>query len=327
MRALVFDGNLELLTDCPTPTAKVGEALLRVRMAGICGTDIEITQGYKGFHGILGHEFVAEVLQSTTPGLVGRRVCGEINVGCGHCGVCEAGMPGHCPARTVVGILGRDGCFADYLVLPERNLHLVPDELTDAEATMVEPLAAAFQIVEQIDVTEVRSVLVLGDGRLGSLCALVLQVVGHDPLVFGRHRSKLERVAALGIRTTDNEDELPEQVDLVVEATGAPSGAQMALQRARPRGTVVLKSTLASNAGIDLTPAVVKELSLVGSRCGPFPKALEAMRRREIDVRPFITDAFSLNDGPDAFERAQDADAVKVLLNIADQPDRERGAQ
>jgi threonine dehydrogenase-like Zn-dependent dehydrogenase len=327
VRALVFDGNLELLTDCPIPTAKEGEALLRVRVAGICGTDIEITHGYKGFQGILGHEFVAEVQQSATPDLVGRRVCGEINVGCGHCGVCAAGMPGHCPTRTVVGIQGRDGCFADYLVLPERNLHLVPDELTDAEATMVEPLAAAFQIAEQVDLTGVRSTLVLGDGRLGSLCALVLQALGHDPMVFGRHRSKLDRLAGCGVRTSDNEKELPEQVDLVVEATGAPSGAQMALQRARPRGTVVLKSTVASGTGVDLTPVVVKELNVVGSRCGPFPQALEAMRLGMIDVRPFITDCFSLNDALHAFRRAQEADAIKVLLNIADDPTEQRGAQ
>jgi threonine dehydrogenase-like Zn-dependent dehydrogenase len=317
MRALIFDGNLRFENNLALPSRSDGEALVRVRMAGICGTDVEITHGYKGFTGVLGHEFVGEVVESNDVSWIGQRVCGEVNVACGSCRYCIERRPTHCSKRSVLGILGRDGCFADYLVIPERNLHRVPGSISDEEATMVEPLAAAFQITEQVDLSSVHSVVVLGDGRLGSLCALTLKASGCDPLVVGKHGQKLKLLERLGVRTQMLADEKPRDIDLVVEATGSTSGVSFALEWTRPLGIVVLKSTVASSISTDLSLAVVKELTLVGSRCGPFGRAIRALEEREVDVKPLITDCFKLEDGCRAFQRAQEKDAIKVLLAIS----------
>jgi threonine dehydrogenase-like Zn-dependent dehydrogenase len=314
MSAVLFDGRLAVRRDVPIPARQPGEALIQMRMAGICGTDIEVMRGYKGFKGTLGHEFVGVVVDAESADLVGRRVCGEINVWCGTCRYCAMAMPTHCERRGVIGILGLDGCFAEYLTLPERNLHVVPDSLSDREAVFAEPLAAAFQIAEQVSMDEVGSTVILGDGRLGALSALALQSLGLDPLVVGKHRSKLQLLHRCGVRTCELTGELPEDVDLVVEATGSSSGLDTALRMTRPRGTVVLKSTVAGESTVDMSLAVVRELTVVGSRCGPFAVALKAMAERRVNVLPLITDSFPLSDGVHALQRAEEKDAIKVLL-------------
>ena len=292
-----------------------GEALIRVRAAGICNTDLEITKGYKGFAGVLGHEFVGEVLESQDRRWVGQRVCGEINVSCGACRMCAAGMPSHCERRTVIGIMGRHGAFAEYLTLPLVNLHPLPPQLSDEEAVSVEPLAAAFQILQQIHPDPRERVVVLGDGKLGILCAQVMALTGANLLVVGKHRQKLEILDRLGIATGQLADPLPQEVDIVVEATGSPGGLELALSMARPRGTVVLKSTTAAAPGLDLSPIVVKELTVVGSRCGPFPRAISALVHGEVDVRPLLSVRYPLEHAIQAMQRAEEPGTLKVLLH------------
>jgi len=315
---LVFGRDLQVAADHPRPRRRPGEALIRVLAAGICGTDLEITEGYRGFRGVLGHEFVGRVVEADTLALHGTRVCGEINISCLDCSMCARGLTSHCVRRAVMGISGHDGCFADYLVLPDRNLHAVPDLVTDEAATFVEPLAAAFEIVDQVQLQDMASMAILGDGRLAAVIGLVLSALGHDPLVIGKHQKKLDRLSGMGLRTMINTRELPKDLDLIVEATGSGSGLETALQIARPRGTVVMKTTAAKKSPVDLSVAVVKELNLIGSRCGPFRPAIEALAANRIDVEPLVTHRFDLVDGVDAFHRAREKDAHKVLLHISD---------
>lgn len=318
MRALLFDGAPRLVSDYPRPNREGGDALIRVLMAGICGTDLEITAGYRGFRGVLGHEFVGRVEEAGSLDLVGQRVCGEINISCGYCALCSAGMRSHCARRTVLGIAGHDGCFADYVVLPENNLHRVPEGIGDDEAVFVEPLGAAFRIVEQLDGQRIERAIVLGDGRLGSLCALVLRLSGVDPLVVGKHEAKLAVLRSLGLRTASLGDDVPGAADLVVEATGSASGLDQALDLVRPRGTVVLKSTIAGRMAADLSRATVNEVVLLGSRCGPFEPVIRALAEREVNVRPLITDCLPFDRALHALERAGESDALKVLLDLRD---------
>lgn len=316
MRALVVDGAPRLVADYPNPHRKGSDALIRVLVAGICGTDLEITGGYRGFRGVLGHEFVGRVEEARSPELVGQRVCGEINISCGYCALCSAGMKSHCASRTVLGIAGHDGCFADYVVLPESNLHRVPEGIGDEEAVFVEPLAAAYRIVEQLNAQRIGRAVVLGEGRLGSLCALVLQRSGIDPLVVGKHEVKLAVLRSLGLRTANLGDDVPGAADLVVEATGSPSGLDLALDLVRPRGTVVLKSTIAGRIAADLSRATVNEVMLLGSRCGPFEPAIRALAQREVNVQPLITDCLPFGRALQALDRARESDALKVLLDL-----------
>jgi threonine dehydrogenase-like Zn-dependent dehydrogenase len=317
MRALVLDGRLRYAPDRVLPRRGAGEALIGVLVAGICGTDLEMTAGYRDFRGVLGHEFVGRVVESDTASLIGCRVCGEINISCLSCEMCGRGLVTHCLNRTVIGVSGHDGCFAEYLVLPERNLHLVPDSVTDEEATFVEPLAAAFQIADQVRLDDGMSVAILGDGRLGALCGLVLSSLGGDPLVIGKHKEKLRRLARMGLRTSHVSQQMPSGLDLVVEATGSATGLQTALDIVRPRGTVVLKTTTTERSAVDWSVAVVKELTLLGSRCGPFQPAIESLSTKRIEVAHLVTDRFGLSDGAAAFDRSRESDVHKVLLNIA----------
>jgi threonine dehydrogenase-like Zn-dependent dehydrogenase len=314
MQALVFDGVLRLDPDYPIPCRTPGESLIRVRLAGICGTDLEVMRGYKGYAGVLGHEFVGVVAESDDPALAGKRVCGEINLTCGVCPYCRQGMPTHCTRRAVVGILNHQGCFAEYLVLPNANLHVVPDEVPDEAAVLTEPLAAALHIGDDVPLDEIKSALILGDGPLGALCALSLAALGCKPIVVGKHQDKLAVLTRLGVIACSLGDGVPRDVDLVVDATGSPSGLRLALELVRPRGTLVLKSTVAGQAEYDLAAIAVKEIRIVGSRCGSFAPALRLLAEGAIDVRPLISLTLPLADGEEAMRRASDSDTMKVLV-------------
>jgi alcohol dehydrogenase len=314
MRALVYDGQLRLANDYPQPALAAGEALVRVKLAGICNTDLEITRGYMGFHGVLGHEFVGVVERCADPAWVGQRVVGEINCYCGTCPTCLAGNPTHCPQRTTLGIGGRDGALADYCVLPVRNLHRVPENVSDEDAVFTEPLAAALEILEQVHIQPTQSVVVLGDGKLGLLVAQTMRLSGCDLLVVGRHRDKLALLEHQGIpiRLASEETEL--MADVVVDCTGQAEGFSTARAMVRPRGTLVLKSTFHGQNEVNLTSLVVDEVTLVGSRCGPFAPALRLLAMGLVDVQPLITATYPLEQSLAAFERAQAKGALKVLV-------------
>jgi threonine dehydrogenase-like Zn-dependent dehydrogenase len=313
--ALVYDGSLKIMDDHPLPQ-NTGEALVRVRLAGICNTDLEITRGYAGFRGILGHEFVGEVRASATPTLIGKRVVGEINASCGLCTSCLAGMPTHCADRTVLGIHARSGAFAEYVSLPSQNLHVVPDNVADEEAVFTEPLAAALEILQQVHVRPSERVIVLGDGKLGSLAAQVLRLVGCDLLVVGKHADKLATLEAMGIATALVDNIGAERADVVVECTGNPSGLEAARTLLHPRGRLILKSTFHGAAPVALSPFVVDEITIVGSRCGPFEAALRLLQNKLVHAPPMITATYALADGVQAMSKAAQPGVMKVLLRM-----------
>ena len=300
---------------------RAGEALVRVTLAGVCNTDLEIVRGYAGFEGTLGHEFVGTVESAPgAPELVGRRVVGEINAGCGRCQLCRAGDARHCPERTVLGIKGRDGAFAEYLQLPSSNLLPVPEEVTDERAVFTEPLAAACGILERVRVELETRVAVVGDGKLGLLCAQVLKTLtGAGVTLVGRHESKLKIARERGVRGV-KADELPANFerafDVTVEASGSPEGFETAQRLLRPRGTLVLKSTYHGTLELNAAPVVVDEISVVGSRCGRFQPALELLRRGAVDVDSLAAEEFPLAEGVRAVERAAEPGVLKVLLRM-----------
>lgn len=314
MKALRFDGkNLNYIKDYPKP--QTGEALVKVSMAGICGTDLEILQGYMSYEGVLGHEFVGVVVESKNKDLIGKRVVGEINVGCEKCDSCKKGMQRHCPNRSVLGILNRDGAFAEFLSLPEKNLHVIPDSITDKQAVFVEPIAAAFEIKEQVLLKPDWHVAIVGDGRLSQLIISVLKTSCSDITCFGRHQNKLDRLEKLGIKTKIGIEPVEEfSYDLVVEATGSNSGFLDSMKLVKPKGTVILKSTIASKENLDLTPAVVNEITLVGSRCGPFRPAINALASGMISVDGLIDSEYPLEKFNEAFDQAKNSKTLKVVL-------------
>ncbi|TAK32717.1 MAG: alcohol dehydrogenase [Chloroflexota bacterium] len=314
MLSVVFDGQMRVEPDYPRPRRGEGESLIRVTLAGICNTDLEIAAGYMGFRGVPGHEFVGVVQESDDPSLHGQRVVGEINCGCGRCPDCFAGLERHCPQRSVLGILGRDGVFAEYTVLPDRNLHLVPSELEDVAAVFVEPVAAAFEILEQVHLLPTSRVIVLGDGKLGLLIAQVLAMAGCELVLLGHHLPKLEIARGLGIDARLSEQAPSARADVVVECTGSARGLAQAISLVRPRGTLVLKTTVTDKLELDLAPLVIDEITVVGSRCGPFAPALRALARGEIQVGPFVTEQHDLADAARAFDLARQPEALKVLL-------------
>jgi threonine dehydrogenase-like Zn-dependent dehydrogenase len=315
MRALALEANGPVFrADWPDPRPAAGEVLVRVLRAGICETDLQLIRGYKGFRGVLGHEFVG--VAESGP-LAGRRVVGEINCSCGACETCFAGRPGHCPNRRVIGILDHDGAFADVVAVPQRNLYAVPDSIPTDEAVFVEPVAAAFEIPAQVTPNRRDRVIVLGDGRLGNLCAQVLAQLCDRVLVVGKHREKLDLLASLGL-TTCLLSERPQDrsADIVVDCTGSASGLKTALELVRPRGTIVLKTTIAGTQAIEWARIVVDEVTIVGSRCGPFDRALTALAAGQIKVAPLVSAHFDLTNGVAALRHAGEPAVVKVLLDV-----------
>jgi len=305
--------QLRFRTDLPRPTPPEDEALVKVVRAGICNTDLELLRGYYPYAGVLGHEFVGVVEQGPDR-LQGQRVVGEINATCGQCRFCRSGQPTHCENRTVLGIVNRNGAFADYLTLPVKNLHPVPENVPTDAATFTEPLAAALEIQEQVAVNETQRVLVVGDGKLGQLVAQTLALTGCNLLAVGRHDEKLANLAARGIATGREDTIRDRSFDIAVECTGNPDGFETARRALRPRGTLVLKSTYAGKLSLDASTLVVDEITLIGSRCGPFPKALELLAQGKVDVQPLIQARYPLEQGLDAFARAQQRGVMKVLL-------------
>jgi threonine dehydrogenase-like Zn-dependent dehydrogenase len=316
MRAIVLEGQqASFVTDRPTPTPGAGETLVRVIRAGVCETDLQLVRGYMGFSGILGHEFVG--IAENGP-YAGRRVVGEINCSCWACETCLAGRPTHCPNRSVIGILNHDGAFADFIALPQRNLHLVPDEMATDVAVFTEPVAAAFEIPAQMTIRPTDRIVILGDGRLGTLCAQVLARLSDRVLVVGKHPVKLSVLRALGIATALVADAPRERIaDIVVDCTGSDTGLPAALALVRPRGTIVLKTTVAGAQTLAWAPIVIDEISIVGSRCGPFDRALEALSSGEVAVGSMISERFDLSSGIDAIDAARSRPVLKVLLDVA----------
>jgi threonine dehydrogenase-like Zn-dependent dehydrogenase len=307
-------------------------ALVRVRLAGICNTDVEILRGYHGFRGVPGHEFVGEVAKLHRPSVreqsrwIGHRVAGEINVSCSAygyrpvCDFCKRGLKTHCARRTVLGIVAHDGAFAEYLALPLENLHLIPDLVSDEQAVFVEPLAAACEILEQVEVKRFREAAVLGDGKLAQLIARVLRTALPNVVMYGKHENKLVLARRAGVQTRRARGKaadlrrIKEQFRLVIEATGSPAGLALAQHMVEPRGTLVLKSTFHGTAPVETWPLVVKEITVIGSRCGPFAKAISLLRQGQVDPRPLITRVFPLADAPAAMRFTQKSGAMKVLL-------------
>ncbi len=320
MQALYWDGvALRCRSDYPPPDSKIASslanqtALVKVQLAGICSTDLQILKGYMGFTGVPGHEFVGSVLEGPQEWL-GKRVVGEINFGCGDCASCRRGLARHCPHRRVMGIVNADGAFAEYVAVPAANLHAVADSIADEEAVFTEPLAAAYEILSQIQINPGDEILVLGDGKLGNLCAQVVRLTGAKVTALGKHPEKLAAIRRAGIRTVQLKDWQPRLFDIVVEASGASSGLELAITAVRPRGTLILKSTIAGNHQVSLAPIVINEINVVGSRCGPFPDALDALAARRVAVVPLIDKIYALKDGVDAVERAAQSGAKKILL-------------
>jgi threonine dehydrogenase-like Zn-dependent dehydrogenase len=318
MKALVFDGKKVALANVPKPRRRAGEALVRVRLAGICSTDLEIVRGYLSFRGIPGHEFVGTVESAPAARLVGTRVVGEINVPCGRCATCRAGLGKHCAARTVLGISGRNGAFAEYLSLPIENLHRVPARLSDEEAAFTELVAAACEFPERVAFSRGDRVLVLGDGRLAAMVAQVLAPRSPRLAVLGRSARKLSVLRRLGLRTLGPRvpKALARSQDIVVECTGSPGGLPLAARLVKPRGTIVLKSTFHGAVEWNPAPLVVDEITVVGSRCGPFETALSLLARGTVRALPFLSAVYPLERWEAAFRAARRPGAFKVLMRM-----------
>ncbi len=315
MQALYLEnGSITYHSDYPIPSPTSDQALIRITCAGICSTDLELVQGYAGFEGVPGHEFVGVVQESLDKKWIGQRVVGSINLGCGHCHQCQSEGPEHCSNRSVLGIIDHDGAFADFIVLPVINLFPVPDTLSDREAVFTEPIAAALRIREQIILPPSNKVAVVGPGKLGMLIGQVLSLDGNEIIMLGRSRKSLDLAESLGLKTDLVSAVDSDRFDIVVEATGNEMGLRQALRIVRPRGTLVLKSTFNGKTTADLTKIVVGEINVVGSRCGPFEPALKLLASKAIEVKPMINGEYSLRDGLAAVEYARSPGVRKVLL-------------
>jgi threonine dehydrogenase-like Zn-dependent dehydrogenase len=318
MKALRFEDGTLKLADIDLPH-RGDEAMVRVILAGICNTDLEIVRGYANFNGTIGHEFVGIVEDSPNKSQIGRRVVGEINAGCGQCDLCLQNDPRHCLNRTVLGIHKRDGAFAEYLSLPPQNLLVVPDQVIDRHAVFTEPLAAACEILDQVTINESDKVAVIGDGKLGQLIARVLLTTGCHLTLVGKHTEKLELAARAGVKAVELSSLKIDpgfRFDYVVEASGAPGGLQLALELVKPRGTVILKSTFHGATELNTSRIVVDEISIVGSRCGRFENALKLLEANQVEVESLIAGEFKLTDGAAAMAEAQRPGALKVLLKV-----------
>ena len=312
-----LENGVVSVADAPRPVRPAGHALLRLVVAGICNTDLELERGYYGFAGTPGHEFVADVVEADDRTLVGKRVVGEINLACTRCEWCRKGLGRHCPNRTVLGIVGHPGAFQEFFTLPERNLHVLPEGIPAERAVFTEPLAAACEILDQVTIPTCAPVAVLGDGKLGLLAAQVLAVHGYPVRLFGHHKEKMRIAEASGVATEMSKGALPAaEFDWVVEATGSPEGLREAVAMTRPRGTVILKSTVHGAVGVDTAPIIVNELTLVGSRCGRFEAAIPLLDHALIRTDEMIAARFPLRESAKAFERAAEKGTLKVLLEV-----------
>lgn len=314
MLAVMFDGEPRL-ADVPVPVPGPGEALVRTLMTGICNTDLEILKGYMGFRGVIGHEFVGIVEHSSNPHLLGKRVVGEINCVCRRCRYCQSELSHHCPNRTVLGIQNRNGTLAEYFVLPEENLFMVAEGMPDEIAVFTEPAAAAFRIDEQIDISQNDRVIVLGDGKLAQLIAQVVALRTKRLTCIGKHTWKLDMLRKLHIPVATATDPVEPGADIVVEATGSPQGLARAMDLVRPEGTIILKTTVAQASPINFSVPVINEINIVGSRCGPFRPALEALMLGTVEVRSLISERYPLAEALRALERAAAPGVMKVLVH------------
>ncbi len=321
MKALIFDDGLKFVENYKEPVLKAGEALIKTTFAGVCNTDEEITKGYMGYKGVLGHEFtgvVEKVFDKENEKWLGKRVVGEINAGCKNCSWCAKGLERHCPNRGTLGIWQKEGCFSEYFTLPVSNLLEIPDNVTDEEAVFIEPLAAAYEIIEQVHIEPAHKVALLGDGKLGLSIALVLGALNIDITHIGKHQNKLDISAAAGNKTMllDNAKGLEQSFDVVIEATGSKGGFETSLSLVKPRGILVLKSTIAAKEGLNLAPVVINEITVVGSRCGQFAPVMRLLKRKAVDVKPLITKIMPFNEGVKAFELNRQKDTLKVILKF-----------
>ena len=321
MKAVVFDNELKLDNNYSKPVPQKGEALIRVTLAGICNTDFEITKGYMGYSGVLGHEFVGivEDVNGADKSWIGKRVVAEISWGCDDpsCEWCAKKNYRHCPNRHTIGIWKKDGCMAEYITLPINILFEVPENVTDEQAVFVEPLAAACEILEQLHIEPTSKVLVLGDGKLGLTTALTLNAHNLDVLLVGKHQNKLDIAKAQGVKTQLLSDFTPEKkFDVVVEATGSASGFEMSMSLTKPRGVLVLKSTVATGKELNLAPIVIDEITVLGSRCGQFAPALRLLENKRIDFTPFISGVYSIDRVLEAFEANKSKETLKILIKV-----------
>ena len=323
MKAVVFSDKegLRLDKNYEKPVPKKGEALIRVTLAGICNTDFEITKGYMGYNGILGHEFigVVEEINGEDKSLVGKRVTAEISYGCNdpECEWCAVKNYRHCPNRHTLGIWRKDGCFAEYVTMPTNVIFEIPESVEDEQAVFVEPLAAACEITEQLHIQPIQKVLVLGDGKLGLTTALTLHSQGLNVTLVGKHQNKLDIAKNQGVKTQLLQDtKVDNSYNVVVEATGSVSGFETSLGLVKPRGVLVLKSTIATGKELNLAPIVINEITVLGSRCGQFPPALNLLKNKRIDFKPFISAVYSVDDAVEAFEANKSKETVKVLLKF-----------
>lgn len=314
MRAVHLESGKISIRRQAIPNRPVGFSLIKTVVAGICNTDLELLRGYYSFSGTPGHEFVGIVQESDNPSLIGQRVVGEINIACEDCEFCASRLGRHCPNRTVLGIVRHPGAFAEYVTLPDRNVHILSPELKDEEAVFTEPLAAACEVLDQVEIAPGTPVAVLGDGKLGLLISFVLQIHGAQVILFGRHERKLSIARAFGVQTSIVQSIPTARFKVAVEATGTPAGLSAAIGLVRPRGTIVLKSTIHDPVVIDTAPVIVNEISLIGSRCGRFEPALDLLRSRRINVSQLIDAEFPLEEASDAYAAAGRKGTLKVLL-------------
>lgn len=316
MKAVVLKDKTILLSDENMPQRSVGEALIKINLAGICNTDIELMKGYMNYQGILGHEFVGKVVESDSDNLVGKRVVGEINIGCGECDWCLSSMSRHCPNRSVLGILNKNGVLAEYATLPEKNLPSISDLITEQQAVFTEPIAAAYEILEQFPSIVKEEVLLFGDGKLGQLIARVLNSEGIELLVVGKNEQKLNLLKQHKIKTRLLSQISTRQFPVVIDATGNIEGFELAMNCTKPRGTLILKSTVADYSGINLAPIVINEINICGSRCGPFEPAIRALKENKFPVQDLVTATFPISEYQKAFEVAKMSSSLKVIIDF-----------
>ena len=322
MKALIFDNELKLDNNYPIPEIKDNEVLIKTTMVGICNTDFEITKGYMGYTGVLGHEFVGIVEKTgknVDSNLIGKRVVGEINCACNNCEYCAKGLQRHCPNRQTLGIWQKDGCFSEYFTLPKENIIPISDNVDDITATFTEPLAAAYEILEQVHIKPDSKVAILGDGKLGLCISLVFSALNIDFIHIGKHEEKLEITKNLGSKTmllNELKEEHRKSFDFVIEATGSTGGFETSASLVKPRGTLILKSTIVAREGLNLASIVVDEINIVGSRCGQFKPILRILEQKKIDVTPLVSGIYNVDDFESAFEKNAQKGTLKVLVKF-----------